>query len=845
MSDINISSASAVPADLPIELDRASIVRHDRLQRESLALKGRLDAMLEREKAISLEVSASKGRIALKPEVESILEELQKCAHERSVGAFERMLTGITDDVLPDYQGRRKVRLDLTTERNMPALDIYIDHMGKREEITSGAVANVISTGLRFISLARSGARRLLVLDEADCWIDGVAVQNYFNVVNQLSRDAGIQTVVITHHDLSDFSEDFRIYRITDIDSPDGVDARGMDLVSSGHMSASELQEDHIAFIGVKNIEGYPDAAIELSPSVTVIQGPNQRGKSSWARMLRAAFMAEGGDAIIRHEHSSGEIAIGFSDGRVLEYQRNRKGAAKAEFAMHSPESWKDRLAGVSLKEMRTPDASDQTSTVKPLHHTIGAKVPEWMKKETGICTVDDINVQLWPQFTPVFMLDRSASARASLLSIGRESGYLYAMSETHKEDLRADNTKVRESEKEIAAIRLVSKSMQELPAIIATLDALQADAQDINEKAKEIREIGNILDQIRSLSDQCASLDSQAQALSQLLDVPKIEPTERMERWLSDFARAAADARIEITATLDEPPEAMETSFLQRIIEETEVFKVSQKQYESLPSVLSVPDICETSFIQNILSGLSQAKSAIIENPPEIDEIPNVESTNEIQTILHGLTRASKDLVDQLPTVSDIPEIVATTDIELILDGLNQAKKDAINVPDLEFEPSPGVQETAEIGNILVSLKSTKEILAAQKDELLKIQAEMNRLEQELTQATNALGNECPICHSIMTVDMVLGKGLGVHEHKSVNDPAPISKQNEPCIMTSPDAQVNAASRMTSTPLATSPLTQNVQDVSYSVQTERAMAAAAAADPAPSTPVRLRSFRR
>ena len=36
--------------------------------------------------------------------------------------------------------------------------------------------------------------------------------------------------------------------------------------------------------------------------------------------MLRAAFMADGGESVVRHGYATGEIAIGFADGRVLEY---------------------------------------------------------------------------------------------------------------------------------------------------------------------------------------------------------------------------------------------------------------------------------------------------------------------------------------------------------------------------------------------------------------------------------------------------------------------------------------------------------------------------------------------
>lgn len=710
------------------DLDRLSIAKQERMQRDMLTLMGRHDQMVSREKKLTDDVGQAKGRIGLKPEVDGVLEELQKRAHDRSVGAFERMLTGITDDVLPDYRGQRTVRLELTTERNMPALDIFIDHLGNREEITSGAVANVVSTGLRFIALARSGARPFLVLDEADCWIDGVAVQNYFNVVKQLSEDAGIQTVVITHHDLSAFAEDFRIYRITDVESQDGIPARNMDLVSPGKMAINELNENPLSFIGLKNIEAYPQAAIELSPGVTVIQGANQRGKSTWARVLRAAFMADGGDAIVRHRHAAGEVSIGFADGRVLEYQRNRKGLPKAEFALHSPDSWAERMSGTPLKDMRE-------GPVRALRHTVGAKLPEWVPGETGIYAIDDINVQLWGQFTPVFMLDRPPSARASLLSIGRESGYLFAMSETFKEDVKSDNAVVREGEKEIAAIRAMVKTLEPLPELMKRLDVLQSEAKAINDEAKEVRDIGQLLGQMRALRECFALLDRERMAHDHLIETPKFEPTERLGVWLADFKRARKDGAIEIRTELP-----------------------------------AIPAVEETALLKSILSGFDAVRDAQakLSKLPVLPAVPEIQATTEVGSLLASLRQARKDA--SLTILTPVPEpfeVLQTAEAGAILQGLSQARRDAGLIVQTTPPELPAIHGTTEIGGLLQSLKVAKEGALAHEKQLKALQAEMEAAERDLQAAADALGNECPVCHSIMTVDMLLGKDGHDHRHE------------------------------------------------------------------------------
>lgn len=709
------------------ELGRSELSRHERLQREAASLKGSLDTLVAREHVLKIDVSTAKARTALKPEVDAVIEELQKRAHDRSVGSFERMLTGITDDVLPDYRGRRQVKLELSNERNMPALDIYVDNQGNREEITSGAVANVVSTGLRFISLARSGARRLLVLDEADCWIDGVAVQNYFNVVNQLSRDAGIQTVVITHHNLSTFSEDFRIYRIADIDSPDGIDARSMDLVSPGRMEPNELNPNHISFVTARNVEGYLNTGIELSPGVTVIQGANQRGKSAWRRMFDAALMADAGESIIRHKSDTAEIAVGFADGRVLEYQRFRKGATKAEFAMHSPESWSERQAGASLKSMRD-------GPVVPLHHTVGAKRPEWLPGETGVYEVDGINIQLWGQFSPVFMLDKPASSRAALLSIGRESGYLYAMSETYKTDLKEDSNTISKGEKEIAAIRGTTKEMVTLPELIERMDTLQKEAIEINEEARTINELGRMVEQLLTVRERIKDMDRQIEAGRFLVDAPEVQATAMVQTWLRDFTKATLDASIEITASAPDVPVVLETTVAQGVIQGMATARHFEQMGEALPTVPQTPEVALTANIQTMLFRLDEARA-----------------------------NASVIALEPLPA---IPEIEKTTEVEFLLERLQQAQQaSSVTLGKVLPEP-PAVEDSAEIGALLQSLHGAIRNVTLHDKELRTLQDQLAQLEQELKDATEALGGECPVCHSIMTVEMLMGVDSGGHTH-------------------------------------------------------------------------------
>ena len=58
--------------------------------------------------------------------------------------------------------------------------------------------------------------RRFLVLDEQDCWLRPELVPNLVKIVQEAGKALGFQVLVISHHDVSAFSQFAdRIYQFT------------------------------------------------------------------------------------------------------------------------------------------------------------------------------------------------------------------------------------------------------------------------------------------------------------------------------------------------------------------------------------------------------------------------------------------------------------------------------------------------------------------------------------------------------------------------------------------------------------------------------------------------------
>jgi predicted ATPase len=691
--------------------------RLDRIIRNTVTLESRRDYLASRQSEQIKKIGEAKGRQLLRPEIESVIEDLQRSANERSVGTFEKMLTAITNDVVPNPTGSHEIKLVLTTERNMPALDILITNVGEAEDITSGAILDTVSTGLRFITLARSGLRQFIVLDETDKQISKDNTNDYFNVVNQLSKDAGIQTIIITHNDLSNFYDDFRVYHIDTIDSDDKFAARLPVLISPGNMHVAKGQEDHVSWLSLDMFEAFPSAKIEFAPGVTAFVGPNNHGKSAFARAFKAAVLGEGSDRMIRNGKPKMSVSIGFSDGRVLHHSRNRKGTPKASYILHSEASW--------LNE-----------NITPIHHTPGAKLPEWISKETGLATIDGIDVQFWGQIKTVFMLDEPPSKRASLLSVGRESGHLYAMNEIYKEDIKRDTDTIREGEKEISVARMMLASIATLPKIIEDVEDLRISSKTISLDGAEIEK----LQKDRAYLGKCEDLLEKIIAQRNKLTIypftpPQLEETGALTQWINEYDAAKKISALKPVNTASSVCKIEETVALQYLLKEMDEAALMTLKCPALPTI-ELCEIMPTEALQRMNSDLSHNdKEAMIGN-----------------------------IVSKAP---EIPAILETEQLQLLISHLDSADvQSKQKMPIGMLPPLPVLLETDEITKLIANLQEAEKMLAGVYAAIESAQNSLTEVRSDIARAVEVLGNQCPVCHGEFSTEMVMGEKE--HTHKN-----------------------------------------------------------------------------
>lgn len=477
--------------------------------RHSISMaQGELKASLARKEKLEKDVGEAKWRELKKPEVEKFLQELLEAAHLRRLGTFERLLSALVAEVMP---GESPIALDLTIKRNQPWLDIMSNLGGdEREDIfedQGGALTNVIVLGLRLIAVAKAKARRIVFLDESDCWVENHRVRSFYSVLADAARKIGFQCFAISHHDMSVFEKKDG--------STDGVTVARL----AGHPKAEDGahiingpryrwgdDEPGIRYIKLINVQGFHNETIYLSPGICALTGPNNHGKSTIIRAMRAVFFGEGRDGLITKGAAECVVEIGFEAGRVLRWSRNPK-----------------RKPNVEVWQLVSADGTSVAEN-GIVYDTGGSDVPAWVSDITGIGPIEGHEPQIIKQKSPIFLLDKPGSVRATVLSIGQETSHIQAMIKLQKETSTADRKLIRDGEAEMHDVLRRISTLEQVSDLSAQLDDAERFGDEIEQHANGIRQAEALVNKIKQLRDQAVELQTKKAILQRLPDPGQLE---------------------------------------------------------------------------------------------------------------------------------------------------------------------------------------------------------------------------------------------------------------------------------------------------------------------------------
>ena len=461
--------------------------RYKALRDKVLVLSKQKELYLSDYKVMREKLRIAEQEISDYEAINAILECAQQAEHESTIGVYEKLLTALIEDTLDN---NRKIKMNLAIERGMPALEIYSEkEEGKLEDIYSsngGSINNIVSVGLRAISLIRSKKRRLLILDESDCWLKGDYIPKFGAVIQQLSERLGIQIVMISHHNEEYFS---------DIRNKLAISRNGDTLKAEWKSSYGseppkwDLKDEGIRSLYLENFQSHKNTYIPLGKNVTLITGDNDIGKSVIVNALRAVFYGESNDTQINHQATETKVSVEFDRNKLLIWQRKLKGKPKVSYTL----------------------IDDKRGLDNPIHYYEGAKeVPDWVRIDFGIDYIDDLDVQLGHQKRPVFLLDEPNSKKAKSLAIGNSENYLFKMMELAKQDLKNNKDFVKRAREQLEILLKKSDAIDNVKMIsIEDCDAKLEELAALEKKVNSKGELNNNIKELQSNQYQLKILSS------------------------------------------------------------------------------------------------------------------------------------------------------------------------------------------------------------------------------------------------------------------------------------------------------------------------------------------------
>jgi hypothetical protein len=475
----------------------------------------RRDELLKRSRDLRASIELAKGHLALKDEVETFIETVHQETSRRNLGRLEALLSALIQEVLP---GEKPVALELSTERGLAALDICARRPdGALEDVledNGGALTNVVGMALRLIAVVKADVGRFLALDEADCWIAPDRVPAFYGVLEDGAARLGVQCLAVSHHDPLAFGASTRISTVV------GDAATGVEIACTSPDPVWDDTIPGLRYIRLYNVQAYRDTTLKLGPGVNALIGPNNRGKSTLIRALRAVFYGEARDSLVRIGEKSATIEIGLAGGRVLRFSRQPRRNPVNLWSLHEADG-----SVVEENGLR--------------HETGGRAVPGWVESLSRITRVEGLDVHVAHQKFPVFLLGEPASRRSAVLSIGQEGAYVRDMLQIHRDRCARDTALVRAGERELGEISGALKPLERLGDIAARLAAARELASSV--KMEELRR--------QRLSVHIARLAKVAPSLAQVRDrrraLGRLPPAAELDAMRNDAQQAQHLARV------------------------------------------------------------------------------------------------------------------------------------------------------------------------------------------------------------------------------------------------------------------------------------------------------------
>lgn len=557
-------------------------------------IEGKIDFIKKQLNETVAMVADAKKKDLMQPLVLATLESLQKNEYEMSIGVFEKLLTALTSDVLPHSD--KSIKLDLYTSHGSPALDIEVRSPNKNiESITSGAMLNTLSVGLRMIAIARTKQRRFLVLDEPDHWIRTDTVPLFINVLEKVISELGFQILIISHHPSSFFNK---------VANCITLHKEGSCIKVTGDLHIEPHQG--LQAIRLFNFESHKDTIIPLHKGMTVLNGENFIGKSSFVRGLKAILEGESiKDSSISHdpkEESHCRVEVKVNDNEWIGWRRTRKLTA----TMRHKNRFYLRQDCINSEDEHLYDSAEDTTD----------SIPHFIQSKANIF-YSQWSIHLAEQEESVFLLKKNTkpSERAKILALGSDTEILNKMIEKNNQLTRKNREMIREGEKYVDKNLSILKNLHGIDGLRKQIDSLLSLTSKFNENERELIKLNDWIDRYQLYENTKNIYKVQSLIRIPTCDKPvnllPLETVIKQLHFIKKWSQVPPSPIIDI-------PKINDLSGIDRTIDSLRIWGK-----KSIGITVFIPEKVQLNQFNNqLVKEIQNAKHAVLESTKEVDRL-------------------------------------------------------------------------------------------------------------------------------------------------------------------------------------------------------------------------------
>ncbi len=370
------------------------------------------------------EVFEANKYLSAKNDILSFLHDLQTTVQEKEITSIENLLTSLVNEVIPSNNDR--VRMSTKVENNRIHLDVNIVSNGTERNVfkdKGGSIHNILSLGLRFITLNKSINRRFIVLDEADTGIKADYMQFFAKVMHELSVKTNTQVIYISHHPQSYFKDYAKIIELS---------SKGNTIYSDviSDIDSAGSTPDYFKSLRLINFRQHKNTLIELSPFVNVIIGDNDIGKSTILESITSLLENLPLKSSIRDGSDEQQVElVDAEDQTYTWYHHSNK--SKRKYTLHAED-------GALIQDS-----------------SLSKGTPEWLDDFLMMPLVAGVNLHTVKQFKSHFIIgdEFSGTKKAELLSFGKEVKELNKMISSHTARVKRYQETVRTRQTDINSL--------------------------------------------------------------------------------------------------------------------------------------------------------------------------------------------------------------------------------------------------------------------------------------------------------------------------------------------------------------------------------------------------------